>query len=198
MKCCNSQGQGQLGMGQLLALGKLGKAVEASLIKENDYDIELAWEILVIILLALLAVYLIVKHTSAMKKIYRHCAHPCCEVIPELLSNKQNVTVYQSTLTTYCYLDLDHIYAAPHDIKLIQSEIPIVIKLHKNCFSSYLTIIHKNLGLQVGTHPNNVWKLHNTISIPNYLKNIVSTILQQNFTAEIAIGNDNIYRPFPH
>ena len=106
-----------------------------------------------------------------------NCA-PCFDVTPELLSNSQKVLLYLSLLTSYSYIALNHLFAEPNDVKLIQSSRPISIELHRNCCSSY--ILAHLICLQVGTDPQNAWQtLLVSISISNYLRNIVDSILSQ-------------------
>ena len=190
------------GFGHLLALGKLIKPVNSFPIQNNNDittndDYSLIWEILLIVTFILFIAYFGSKHISLWRKLWKTIAYPCFDVTPELLSNRQKVTLYLSSLTSYCYIDLDQFFAAPHDVTLIQSSTPITIELHKNCCSSYIAISHTKLCLQVGTDPHNAWQLANTINIPNYLRNVVDSILSQHFTMEILIGCNGIYRAFP-
>ena len=186
------------GIGQVLALGKLIKPSNAaplqpSIVEEDEG----VWQLLLVILFGIMILYFILKYISVFRKIYRNIAYPCFEVTPELLSNRQSVILYLSSLTNYCYIELDHFYASPHDITLIQSSTPINIELHKNCCSSYITILHTNLALQVGSDFNNVWSVSNTIPVPNYLSYVVESILLQHVTMELLIGCNNVYRAYP-
>ena len=185
---------------QLIAIGKLIKPTTAIPISQqgnthND-TLQLSWEIMSTAIFIMAVAYWIIKHMHWCRKIYRYCAYPCQDLSVSNKSHKLQVLLYINTITNYCYIDLDTIKANPNEIQITQSNTPVTIELHDKTCASYLTILHKGLGLQVGSNINNVYTIHNTLPIPAYLKSTVRAIVAQNYEIQILVGSDNIYRSF--
>lgn len=187
---------------QLTAIGKLIKPVSTLPINSDtnqsniESTLQLSWEIMITIIMIIVIIYWIIKHIHLLKIMYKYSCIPCKDLSLSQQSNKQHVLLYLSTITNYCYLDIDYINANPHDISVVQSSTPVSIELHEGFCSTYITLTHTNLGIKVGLDNTNTWSLHNTIPVPAYSKSLIRSILSQQYKAEILIGSDNVYRSF--
>lgn len=96
----------------------------------------------------------------------------------------------------WCYLNIDEIYAMPHEVKLMQSEINIEVSLHEGWCSSYITLCHNKFGLQIGDKITNILFFRKTIAVPVYNKEVMRKILSTDFKLQVLIGENRIYRSF--
>ena len=187
---------------RLVVIGKLIKPIQSLPLTNNQDDegngmLQLSWEIMSTAIFIMALIYWIVKHIHWCRTIYKYCAYPFQDLSLSKTSNAQTVILYLASINEFCYIHLDTMNINPDDVTIKQSVTDVKVELHESMCSSYITLHHTDLSLQIGPDPNNVWTLNNAISIPVYLKNTVRYVLSRPFKIEILIGSNNIYRTFP-
>ena len=151
----------------------------------------ISWELISIIILILAFTYWVIKHMNLIKTCTKYLSFPCAEFNLQDKRPQLHIFLYFASLSNYCYIKVDTIFAPPHKITVLQSETDINITLHNGFWGSYLTIIHKNLGIKTG---NCKWDINNTVAVPMYTTNILKKVMSEQYEVQLVYGNDYIYR----
>jgi len=189
------------GLSQLLAIGKMIPIARAATLNHDHAEREMeSWnisiEILSLVVLSLTIIYWIYKHAALLKRMFKYCAFPVNEFKLDDKPPALSIILYIVSMTEWCYLDLDTIYALPHEIKLMQSEIDVDIALHESCCSTYITLTHERMGLKLGDTNTNIFLFNKAITVPVYSRFALKKILSSEYKVQILIGENRIYRAY--
>ena len=91
---------------------------------------------------------------------------------------------------------MDESYALPYEIELRQSQTNIEVSLHDGCCSSYVTINHHNLSLELRNDPMNTFVINKTVSVPAYSNYALKKCISLEFKLQVLVGESKIYRAF--
>ena len=185
-------------LSQLLAIGKLLPSVKASPLHSEHTGLDLCkyTSPLLLLFLTLSIAYFIYRYIATIKRIVKLCAFPFKEFDITDKPSPLNVLFYFHNLHNFCYIHVDQLFASPHEVELIQSSTDVDITLHDRLFcSSYITITHTNLGLNV-KGKNTMFTFNKTLSIPIYNKFTMRKIIDTPHELEVLVGENRIYRTY--
>ena len=189
-------------LGQLLAINQMlpvshALPISSELVQETANYWSISVEVLSLIVLFLALCYWVYNHLSMIKRTIKYCAFPLKEFDIKTKQPALTILLYFTSLKEFCYLNLDEIYALPHEIELLQSEIDIEIVIHETCCSSYITINHKRLGIRLKNSDSNILIFNKTIAVPAYNKFAMRKILESGeYNLQVLVGENRIYRHF--
>ena len=188
-------------LGKLLSIGKMipvssGYPLNKDLSDNTTNYWHISFEIMYGLILVLAIIYWIYNHITLIKKMLKYCAFPIKEFDLNTKQPSLTVLLYFSSVNDWCYVHIDELYALPHEIKLRQSQTNIEVSLHEGCCSSYVTINHQNLSLELQNNPMNSFVFNKTVSVPAYSNYALKKILSSEFKLQVLVGENKIYRAF--